>query len=256
MTTVLGALIGRSLGAVVGHVEAGLRSGDWRNPFPEELDRRLVARIAQLHYAPGETEVRNLARSRGTVVLTRGNTVRDSLRLVPADLDPGVPDLPGTFGLVSLHRLELLQDARFAETLRALAQSAADTPLVMVYDPVTDEQIERQGLGNLFDAHLFRRIPKLPYFQFVSLLKRATFVVTDSGGLQEECADLGMPCLVHRVKTERSDGLGTNARLSGMDVSELVRFLSEPRDLSRRTPAPFESPSDVIVADLFARGLC
>ena len=256
MTTVLGALIGRSLGATVGHVEAGLRSHDWRNPFPEELDRRIVGKIADLHYAPGKTEVENLATARGEVILTNGNTVRDSLRLVPPDLDPGIEDLPDTFGLVSLHRLELLQDARFADSLRALRASAQTAPLVMVYDPVTDEQIDKQELHGLFDDTNFRRIPKLPYFRFVSLLRRASFVVTDSGGLQEECADLGTPCLVHRVKTERSDGLGTNVRLSGMNVDELSKFLAAP-DLvaTRLADQPHHSPSDVIVADLVARGM-
>lgn len=254
MTTVLGTLIGRSLGATVGHIEAGLRSHDWRNPFPEELDRRIVGRIAHLHYAPGEPEVANLRKARGAVVLTNGNTVRDSVRMVPDDVDPGVEGLPDHFGLVSLHRIELLQDDRFAASLRALRAAAERTPLVMVYDPVTDEQIERQGLTDLFDGVHLRRIPKLTYFRFVSLLRRAAFVVTDSGGLQEECAFIGKPCLVHRVKTERSDGLGTNARLSGMKVDELERFLAAPDDVVTSTAPSTHSPSDVIVADLAQRG--
>lgn len=255
MTTVLGAVIGRWLGATVGHIEAGLRSHDWRNPFPEELDRRVVGRIAHLHYAPGTTEVENLSSTRHEVILTNGNTVRDSLKLVPADLDPGIPDLPERFGLVSLHRVELLQDERFAASLLALQKSARTTPLVLVYDPVTDQQIEKQQLQGMFDDVHFRRIPKLPYFRFVALLRRADFVVTDSGGLQEECADLGTPCLVHRVKTERSDGLGLNARLSGMNVDVLTRFLEDPGYVSVGPVVVQHSPSDVIVADLMARGM-
>jgi UDP-N-acetylglucosamine 2-epimerase (non-hydrolysing) len=255
MTTVLGAVLGRSLRARVGHVEAGLRSHDWRNPFPEELDRRMVGRIAHIHYAPGEVEAANLAQVRGEVVVTGGNTVRDSVLMVPDDVDPGVGQLPDDFGLVSLHRIELLQDERFAASLRALRASAATRPLVMVYDPVTDEQIERQELGDLFDDTRFRRIPKLPYFRFVSLLRRAAFVVTDSGGLQEECAFIGKPCLVHRVRSERTDGLGTNARLSGMDVAELERFLEAPDALAVSAQQSTHSPSGVIVDDLVARGL-
>ncbi|TPW15742.1 MAG: putative epimerase [Acidimicrobiaceae bacterium] len=255
MTTVLGAALGRTLRATVGHVEAGLRSHDWRHPFPEEIDRRMVGRLARLHYAPGQNEVTNLARSRGSVVLTGGNTVRDSVRMVPADLDPDVGALPEQFGLVSLHRLELLQDDRFALTLQALKVASATTPLVMVYDPVTDEQIERRNLSLIFDGVSFRRIPKLPYFRFVSLLRRASFVVTDSGGLQEECAFIGKPCLVHRVRTERSDGIGTNARLSGMNIAELERFLANPNLLACAELLATHSPSDVIVADLVDRGL-
>lgn len=255
MTTVLGTLLGRALGATVGHVEAGLRSHDWRNPFPEELDRRIVGRIAHLHYAPGEAEAANLRPSRRRrVVVTDGNTVQDSVRLVPVDADAGVDALPERFGLVSLHRIELLQDDRFAESLRVLQRSASTTPLVMVYDPVTDEQIVRQGLQDLFDDVHFRRIPKLTYFRFVALLRRAAFVVTDSGGLQEECAFIGKPCLVHRVRTERSDGIGLNARLSGMDVGELVRFLDDPAPFDASEAHRAHSPSDAIVADLAVLG--
>ena len=255
MTTVLGALLGRTLRVPVAHVEAGLRSHDWRHPFPEELDRRFVGRLAHIHYAPGLTEAANLGGRNRDVVLTNGNTVRDSMLLVPSQLDPDVADLPDVFGLVSLHRLELLQDERFAESLRALRASAEATPLVMVYDPVTDEQIDKQGLGDLFDGVHFRRIPKLPYFRFVALLRRADFVVTDSGGLQEECAFLGKPCLVHRVKTERSDGLGASVRLSGMRVVELNRFLGN-RDLFQTEQSPQStSPSAIIVEDLVRRGM-
>jgi UDP-N-acetylglucosamine 2-epimerase (non-hydrolysing) len=189
------------------------------------------------------------------VVLTHGNTVRDSLQLVPATIDPGVEDLPAHFGLVSLHRIELLQDPRFKETLHVLRDHAQTVPLVMVFDPVTDEQINKQGLNSIFDGARFRRIPKLPYFRFVSLLKRSRFVVTDSGGLQEECAVLGKPCLVHRQKTERHDGLGSNALLSGMDPSELARFLESPPPTVSPQRDPAGSPSDVIVADLVARGM-
>ena len=255
MTTVLGTVIGRTLGATVGHVEAGLRSHDWRNPFPEELDRRVVGRLAQLHYAPGEVEAGNIRPSRRReVVVTHGNTVQDSVRMVPADADPGIERLPERFGLVSLHRIELLQDDRFKATLRALHVSARTTPLVMVYDPVTDEQIARQGLEDLFDDVHFRRIPKLTYFRFVSLLRRASYVVTDSGGLQEECAFIGKPCLVHRVKTERSDGIGINARLSGMEVVELERFLGAPEALQPLGDRQPHSPTAVIMDDLVARG--
>jgi len=255
LTTLLGAVLGRSLGATVGHVEAGLRSFDLRNPFPEELDRVLTARIARVHYAPSDDAVFNLRKVRGAVVPTRGNTVRDSLHLVPDDYRPTTGPLPGEYGLVSLHRMELIHDPeRFRATMQALAEHSLDVPLMQVVDPLTRQQLESQGLSDLHDGDRFRSLGKLDYFDFISILRNASFVVTDSGGLQEECAGLGVPCLVHRLKTERSDGVGRNVVLSEFDLDVLGSFLDDPDEYRIMGHRSEESPSDVIVADLVRRG--
>jgi UDP-N-acetylglucosamine 2-epimerase (non-hydrolysing) len=255
LTTLLGAALGRTLGATVGHVEAGLRSFDLRNPFPEELDRVVTARLARVHYAPSEDAVHNLRKVRGAVVATGGNTVRDSLHLVPEDYAVSVGPLPAEYGLVSLHRMELIHDVeRFSATMQTLAAQSESVPLLQVVDPLTHQQLVAQGLGRLHDGERFRGLGKLDYFDFIGVLRNASFVVTDSGGLQEECAGLGVPCLVHRLKTERSDGIGENALLSGFDLDVLRSFLDDPlryRTLPTRDDA---SPSDVIVADLVRRG--
>ena len=98
------------------------------------------------------------------------------------------------------------------------------------------------------------RIPRLRFFDFVRVERRSAFVVTDSGGSQEECYYLDLPCLVHRVKTERREGLGENAVLSGMSSDVLRSFLEEPARFSRTTALAAASPSEVIVRDLEARG--
>ena len=256
MTTVLGTVLGRALGATVGHVEAGPAQSRLAQPVPRGARSagRRAHRPAALRAGRRRGEPCRAQPTPSHVVVTHGNTVQDSVSMVPADADPGIDGLADRFGLVSLHRIELLQDDRFEATLRSLHRAARATPLVMVYDPVTDEQIVRKGLVDLFDDTHFRRIPKLTYFRFVSLLRRASFVVTDSGGLQEECAFIGKPCLVHRVKTERSDGIGSNARLSGMDIGELERFLGAPEELVPSSTSAPHSPTAVIVADLATRG--
>ncbi len=252
MTTVLGAVMGRALRATVAHIEGGLRSFSLRHPFPEELNRRLTSTLAHLHYAPGAWAASNLRR--GTVVDTGANTIRDSLELVPEG-DPPI-DLPdGPFGVVSLHRFELLNDPRrLTETLETLSDSARRTPLVFVDHSVTVAALERFRLGGLFDPACFVRIPRLPFFDFVRVLRRCAFVVTDSGGSQEECFYLDRPCLVHRVRTERREGLGENAVLSGMRLDVLEGFLSDAARVRRRSVPPAVSPSDVIVDDLEQRG--
>jgi UDP-N-acetylglucosamine 2-epimerase (non-hydrolysing) len=252
MTTVLGSMIGRSLRTVVAHIEGGLRSHDLRHPFPEELNRKVATALSRIHYAPGKWAALNLRG--GEVVDTGSNTIRDSLELVsdePAPID--VPE--GPFGIVSVHRFELLNNRKLlTETIEVLAEAARTTPLLFIDHPVTIAALERFDLTRHFDGTAFRRIPRLRFFDFVRVERRSAFVVTDSGGSQEECYYLDLPCLVHRVKTERREGLGENAVLSGMSSDVLRVFLTDPgrfRRTSRLAPA---SPSDVIVADLVRRG--
>jgi UDP-N-acetylglucosamine 2-epimerase (non-hydrolysing) len=252
MTTVLGAVIGRSLRVPVAHVESGLRSFDLRHPFPEELNRRLASWLAQVHYAPGAWAASNLTGV--DVVDTGSNTIRDSLALVPeGETEVELPESP--FGVVSLHRFELLNSrARLGEVLEALAEASGRTPLLFVDHPVTAAAIDGFGFGTLFDATRLVRIPRLRFFDFVRIERQSAFVVTDSGGSQEECFYLDVPCLVHREKTERREGLGENVVLSGMRMEVLEDFLADPARFRRKTPLPAESPSQVILDDLARRG--
>lgn len=260
ITTVAGSLMGKLLRLPVAHVEAGLRSHDWRNPFPEELDRRLTAKLADTHYAPNDEAVANLAGERGRVVHTGANTVLDSLRLVPPEADGlqshlGRPLPDGPFGIVSIHRFELLaQESRLRDLLHLLAAHTKVVPLVFIDHPVTVEKVRQHGLDGLFDDERFVRIPRQGYLQFISLLRRSAFLVTDSGGVQEESHYLDHPCLVHRMQVERPEGLGTNVLLSRFDLDEVRRFLSDPSAFRGRTPQQWGSPSNVIVDDLRAAG--
>ena len=254
MTTVLGASMGRTLRVPVGHIEAGLRSFDLRHPFPEELNRRTASRLARIHYAPGAWAASNLRST--DVVDTGSNTVRDSLALVRDD-DPkplAVPDEP--FGVVSLHRFELLSNReQLGQTLEALAQAALNMPLLFIDHPVTVAALERFRLERLFVPGSFTRLPRLRFFEFIRIERRSAFVVTDSGGSQEECYYLDRPCLVHRVRTERREGLGENAVLSGMSTDVLRAFLASPGRHHRSSALPDASPSDMIVDDLERRAI-
>jgi UDP-N-acetylglucosamine 2-epimerase (non-hydrolysing) len=253
MTTVLGASMGRALRVPVAHIESGLRSYDLRHPFPEELNRRTTSRIARIHYAPGAWAASNLPGR--DVVDTGSNTIRDSLELV-GDGDPAGVELPdGPFGVASLHRFELLNDrGALTTTLEVLREAARGTPLLFVDHSVTVAALERFGLLGLFGDRL-RRVPRLPFFDFVRVERRASFVITDSGGSQEECFYLDLPCLVHRVRTERREGLGENVVLSGMQTDRLREFLADPGRYRRTSALPADSPSDVIVDDLERRGI-
>jgi UDP-N-acetylglucosamine 2-epimerase (non-hydrolysing) len=253
-TTLYGSIIGRLLGARVAHVEAGTRSGSLLSPLPEEANRRLAARLVDLHFAPTEREVHNLRRSSGVVVNTEANTVIDAIRL--AMERQAEPSEGERVGLITLHRFELLQrPEKFTEILTALRRRADDLPLVYLAGGPERERIGQLGLGHLFDDR-FRLRPKARYLEFLPMLARAELVVTDSGGLQEECAYLGVPCAIYRERTERHQGLGENIVLTGMQVSALGAFLDNYE--SHRRPSALEQfhPSRKIAETLGALGYC
>ena len=253
MTTVLGAAAGRALRVPSAHIESGLRSFDLRHPFPEELNRRLTSRLASIHFAPGAWAAGNLRRP--DVVDTGSNTILDSLALVADAPLPVQAPADEPFGVVSLHRYELLNDrALLTRTLETLRETAERTPLLFVDHSVTAAALSRFGLDDVFDERLIR-VPRLRFHDFVRVERASVFVVTDSGGSQEECFYLDRPCLVHRVRTERREGLGENVVLSGMRDDVLRAFLADPSRYRRRSPLPEASPSDVIVAELERRGI-
>ncbi|MDF1605223.1 UDP-N-acetylglucosamine 2-epimerase [Nocardioides sp. YIM 152315] len=253
-TTVLGALVGRFLGAPVAHVEAGMRSGDLRNPMPEEINRRVVARLARLHFAPTRREVDNLRRERakGLVVDTGANTAIDALRMMLGAEHPPI-DLPDEFGLVTLHRFEMLRNsAVFAETLRVLKESSP-LPLVMPAGDTERRRVEELGLSALFDDR-FRLVAKQPYPRFLPILARASFVVTDSGGLQQECGILGRPAAIQRDATESHQGIGENLVLTQLDPDRLRDFLARWEDHRRPSQLDAFHPTEVIMGSLRSEG--
>ncbi|KRA22244.1 hypothetical protein ASD65_17230 [Microbacterium sp. Root61] len=248
VTTVLGTFIGRLYGCTVAHVEAGLRSGDWRHPFPEELDRRIVGRLAHVHYAPSLEAVENLA-GRSNVVFTHGNTVRDAVRDT-AGGDSGI--IGEEYGLILLHRYEFISEpALVQETLQRLEESSP-LPMRVVVDSYSRDAIT-QTIAEL-GLTRFSIVPKVEHAEFVRLLRAASFVVTDSGGIQEESAEFGIPTLIHRMATERSEGIGSSAVLSRWDGVVVENFLRTYGTLRAETGSDENSPSEIIVADLIERG--
>ena len=227
----------------VGHVEAGLRTGDKWQPFPEEINRKVLGAVADLHFAPTEWARGNLLRegvSEASIRVT-GNPVIDALRQVlrqPCDLEAG--PLHGRLDgrkllLVTAHRRENF-GAPMERIFGALLRIAREfEPLVQLVYPVhmnpNVHEPAHQLLGGEANIHL---IPPLDYLPMVHLMKRAYLVLTDSGGLQEEAPAVGTPVLVMREVTERPEALeaGT-ALLVGTDperiYTEAKRLLENPQ---------------------------
>ena len=227
----------------VGHVEAGLRTGDKWQPFPEEINRKVLGAVADLHFAPTEWARGNLLRegvAEASIRVT-GNPVIDALRQVlrqPCDLEAG--PLHGRLDerkllLVTAHRRENF-GAPMERIFGALLRIAREfEPLVQLVYPVhmnpNVHEPAHQLLGGVANIHL---IPPLDYLPMVHLMKRAYLVLTDSGGLQEEAPAVGTPVLVMREVTERPEALeaGT-ALLVGTDperiYTEAKRLLENPQ---------------------------
>ncbi len=249
VTSVVGALVAKCVGLRSAHVEAGLRSGDWRHPFPEELDRRIVGRLASVHYAPSEEAAGHL-RPRPGVVLTHGNTVMDAAMDSSA---AGTDEEDEDYGVVLLHRFELISEpARVRDVIRLLAEHA-DVPLKVLVDAYARDAMVA-AIDELGVQERLRVQPKLGHADFIRLLRGARLVVTDSGGVQEEAALYGVPTLVHRMATERNEGIGTNAVLSYWEPARIVDFLAGYDAMRVDAAAPSVSPSQIIVDDLVARG--
>lgn len=247
-TTLLGAVIGRFLGAKIGHVEAGMRSGSLLHPFPEEFNRKVTAGLAHVHFAPSPVEVKNLAGRKG-VVLTGGNTAIDAARQALAKGAGALgAELPEVYGIATLHRFELVRDKdAYAAVLAVLNNYAKRTPIIYFAGESEKERLREYGLLSSFDDNFVLR-DKARYIEFLPVLARAQFVVTDSGGVQEESAHLGLPCAVHRLRTERQDGLGRTMVLTGMDIALLEKFLDNIESYRAPVNDAVIQPS-VVIAD-------
>ncbi|TFD22873.1 UDP-N-acetylglucosamine 2-epimerase [Cryobacterium sp. TMT2-23] len=247
MTSVVGAVIAKWLRVDCAHVEAGLRSGNWRHPFPEELDRRIVGKLAAVHYSPSTESTSNLE-PRKNIVFTHGNTAIDAV------LDQEEQPLANgeKYGVVLLHRFELLANPNLvSETMTTLAEKSP-LPFHLFVNDYSEEALT-SAFPILDRSKVFIQ-KKVGHEDFVNYLRNAEFIVTDSGGIQEEAALLGVPTLVHRVTTERGEGLGHNVVLSEWRIDALSTFLESFETLRRPVSVPQFSPSDIIVKDLTERG--
>jgi len=253
-STLFGALALRMAGIKVAHVEAGLRSTRLLEPFPEEIIRRLVSRLSQLHLTPDARATANLLGVAGRVVNTQGNTLRDALMLALQRLGEttGV-EAAADYAVVSMHRSENLGRRRTLDLLLEEILIAADTiPIKFVLHPVTRARIASSGWLDRLQAHpRLTLVDRMDYPDFVRLLVGARFLMTDGGSNQEEAAMLGLPTLLLRRATERQDGLGDNVVMSGLQRDNVRAFVAARAFAQwKLRPVSGPSPSAIVVDEL------
>lgn len=219
-----------------GHVEAGLRTPTVQDPFPEEFYRRASALITHQHYPPTQWAKQNLLREHHDpeTIFVTGNTGIDAvLRIAEAQKQDWLTGHEGRVFVLTTHRRENWGEPqrRIAEACLALVERYPDSVLVAA---MHRNPIVRETLTSVLGGHPRIQLIEPPeYARFVKLMQRATLILTDSGGVQEEAPAFGIPVLVLRETTERPEGVESgNAKLVGTDkdliYSEAVRLLDEP----------------------------
>jgi UDP-N-acetylglucosamine 2-epimerase (non-hydrolysing) len=236
----------------VAHVEAGLRSFDRRHPYPEEANRRMLTAVTDLHFAPTRWAAQNLLSEgvpREQVAVT-GNTVIDALFLTLGGEIGRRREIPPTDGgrrtvLITMHRREAWETPVTGRgsvldgVLRAVRKAADRHPDVdFVYPVHLNPKVQEAAKRAFAGAENARLIEPLPYVRFVKTMAKASVIVTDSGGVQEEAPSLGIPVLVLRRTTERPEALETGAnRLVGTDPDDIEEALAHALQRTRETRA-------------------
>jgi UDP-N-acetylglucosamine 2-epimerase (non-hydrolysing) len=255
-TAMIGALAAYYRKIPISHVEAGLRSGDIHHPWPEEVNRKIIATMADQHFAPTKTSADALRREAvpESTIYETGNTVIDALLATRARLTAdrsmctGIDAVIDKFGgrriiAVTTHRRENFE--ALAGMAGAIAKIAARGDVGIVF-PVHPNPNVRAAMDALAGAKNIAMIDPLDYPDFVRLLDRCHLVLTDSGGVQEEAPTFGKPVLVMRETTERPEGIAAGtAKLVGTDpatiVAEVSNLLDDPSayDAMSHAHSPF-----------------
>lgn len=233
-----GALASHYRHVIIGHIEAGLRTGNKYAPFPEEMNRRLIGRLADHHFPPTDHSKQVLLNEDidpATIHLT-GNTVIDALLWVRDRVLKQQPEFPAglldSIGdsdvvLITGHRRESFGGG-FEDMCQAIRDVAEAQEKVHFVYPVHLNPKVREPVNRILGDHdRIHLIEPLTYEPFVWLMNRATVILTDSGGVQEEAPSLGKPVLVMRDTTERPEGIEAgNARLVGVDRNKIIEQLT------------------------------
>jgi len=220
------------------HVEAGLRTHDLAAPFPEEMNRQLIGRVARWNFAPTDGAAENLRRENvaAKTIQVTGNTAIDALRIIAgegagdpfADLGLPAPGAGERLVLVTAHRRESF-GAPFRDLCTALRAAADRWPDLRIVYPVHPNPNVRRPVAELLSDHpRIHLVDPIGYRIFVRMLGRAWIVVTDSGGIQEEAPGLGKPVLVMRETTERPEAVSAGtARLVGTAPERILGAIAD-----------------------------
>jgi len=256
-STLIGLYLAKRARLKVAHIEAGLRSFNWLEPFPEEIIRIITVRFSDLLFAPSQWAFDNLVKmglKKRAILISSNTSIESTLYSIneTTALELGLEK----FALVTIHRMENIFSRKKLEFIIAIiAKISQKLPVVFVQHSPTINQLKsfklEDSLNKLNNIH-FLKI--LSHRHFIHLLNDCEFVITDGGSIQEESYYLDKPCLLLRNRTERMDGLGENVLLSEFSPKRVNYFLERYQTFKRKASLDIKSkPSEEIVQYLMEK---
>lgn len=213
LSTWLGAVAGRWGGGDIVHLESGLSSGKWNEPFPEELLRRLTFRVARYALCPNAQAATRMTGYAGCVVVdTQENTLLDCVRYAARDVPIlQAADTAKPF-VVSIHRFQnIYRRAALTRIVDEILAAADFGTVKFILHPATERRLRHYALLERLEGHMnVQLLARKPYTEFLALLQQARAVLSDGGSNQEELSYLGVPTILYRERSERPDGIGRN----------------------------------------------
>lgn len=252
MTTLMGSLVGRFKFCTIAHIEAGVRSGSFFHPLPEELIRRIVGKIAQIHFPPSPRESKNLSEKKVILPTTHNTGLDNVLDIFGDEIKSNKIWENQNHVLVSLHRTEFLANRQvFRDTIKALNELTDYCKVIVVMDQRFKKALE---VHNVQLDHKVSNLSKLPYAKFMLMLLHSRAVITDSGGLQQEMIFLRIPGVIHRVSCEE-EIIPEVHLLSRWNSQSLISFILNQRSVFDRRVPQVAPATDYIIDEIKKRNL-
>jgi UDP-N-acetylglucosamine 2-epimerase (non-hydrolysing) len=258
LSTYLGAVAGRWGGGDIVHLESGLSSGKWNDPFPEEMLRRLTFRKARYAICPNDEAAARMERFPGCIVInTKENTLLDCVRFATEGKGGRTKDGKAGYFVASIHRFQnIYQRDALARIVDEVLAASKSGEVHFILHPPTELRLKKYGLyETLCEAPGIRVRGRMPYTDFLALISDARAVFSDGGSNQEELSYLGVPTILYRDRSERPDGLGHNVILRHQIDGSLDEYIAEGGLDSLRCPSIVDStvqPSKITVEKLLS----
>ncbi len=250
VSSLIGAIIAKVYGLKLVHIESGLRSFNFLEPFPEEICRYIISRLADIHFCPNEWSKKNLYNVSGAKVNTIQNTMYETYLSVPRKINGNSElNIRGKkYFVLIMHRQEhvIFGKEKSKELVEFLLRNVSKN-LKCIFITHATTQIFLKSTGLKFKEKGIVFSPRLSYIDFINLIEKSEFLITDGGSNQEEAYYMGLPCLLLRNYTERIEGLGENVVLSKENTRVIKAFMKNYKKYRRHKVDIDMKPSKIVV---------